>query len=40
MVQDLNYKQWLNSAGTGRNAIPAPPAGVSPPLVGVLACSG
>ena len=27
--------QWLNSAGTGRNAVPSPLVGVPPPHIGV-----
>jgi len=27
--------QWLNSAGTGRNAVPSPLVGVPPPQTGV-----
>jgi len=28
-------KQWLNSAGTGRNGVPLPVSGVPPPEIAV-----
>jgi len=33
----VSWTQWLNSAGTGRNAVPAPVIGVVPPPTGVPA---
>jgi len=29
----MDNKQWLNSAGTGRNGVPPPVSGVPPPKV-------
>jgi len=31
----LIYRQWLNSAGTGRNGVPPPVFGVPPPEIAV-----
>jgi len=31
----LTCKQWLNSAGTGRNGVPPPVSGVPPPEIAV-----
>jgi len=30
-----SYRQWLNSAGTGRNGVPPPVSGVPPPEIAV-----
>ena len=31
----LPQKQWLNSAGTGRNGVPSPLSGIPPPEIAV-----
>jgi len=37
IVEELTFMQWLNSAGTGRNAFPTPVLVVTSPPTGVPA---